>query len=129
MRFLSQCVTLSAAGLLALGAASTAAAQQQQPRDSSIESGAVTSPDTVSTPSTAPSSIDTSRPSVSSDTGSVTSNPSGVSSPSTVSPDTGMTTDTSKGQVSADTALKAKPGLQTGKSPGDSVNARPDSSR
>ena len=114
MRFLSQCMTLSAAGLLALGAASGASAQQQQPRDSSIESGAVTGADTASRPTVG-------SPSVTTDTSSTVPD-SSVSSPSSVSSDTGMTgmaNDTSKSRTSTDTALKAKPGVQTGPAAGD----------
>ncbi|HZM28681.1 MAG TPA: hypothetical protein VFB89_15135 [Gemmatimonadales bacterium] len=149
MRFVSQCMTLSAAGLLALGAASGASAQQQQPRDSSIESGAVTGADTASTPTVSSPSMttdtgstvnsgNTSQPS--SDTGSTsvgspstTNNPPSVSSPSSVSSDTGMTgmvNDTSKSRTSTDTALKAKPGVQTGPAAGDTggVSATTDTS-
>ena len=148
MRFLSQCMTLSAAGLLAVGAASGASAQQQQPRDSSIESGAVTGADTASTPTVG-------SPSTTTDTGSTVnsgnaSQPSSVGQPSTVpdssvsgmssdtnrsavSSDTGMTgvaNDTSKSRTSTDTALKAKPGVQTGPVAGDTggVSATTDTS-
>jgi hypothetical protein len=85
MRIPSRCITLgAAAGLLALGAASVLAAQQQQPRDT-MQTGAVTQTDTLS--------------------------------------QRGMATDTGKAGIGADTALKAKPGLQTGRARGDTGTA------
>jgi hypothetical protein len=122
MRILSKCMTLSAAGLLALGAASAAAAQQQQPRDSSIETGTVTTPDSVNpaaittvTSSTINNS-ETRRPVTAPDSSvsGMTSdtNPSAVS-PNPSSSATAADPNASSG-MSTDTALKAKPGLQTG---------------
>lgn len=92
MRIYSRCITLGAAAGLALGGASVLAAQQQ-PRDTaSRETGAVTRTDTLSQPGMA---ADTSRAGMSRDTGAA---------------------------VRTDTALKAKPGLQTGRARGDSAN-------
>lgn len=122
MRIFSKCMTLSAAGLLALGAASAAAAQQQQPRDSSIETGTVTTPDSVNPPamttdtSSTVNSTDTRRPVTAPDPSvsgmSSDTNPSAVSPNPSPSSTTAVTSSSSG--ASTDTALKAKPGLQTG---------------
>ena len=115
MRSFTRCITVgAAAGLRALGAVSAVAAQQEQPRDTSLETGAVTGTDTGSTPS---ATTDTSRAGMSSDTNQsvLSSDTSGVG----VTSDTGMTADTGQTATSSDTALKAKPGLQTGRARSD----------
>jgi hypothetical protein len=149
MRIYSRCITLGAtAGLLILGGASVVTAQEQQPRDSFTETGAVT--DTAAMPGAI---TDTSMTGVSSDTGltgmkadtalkakpAVQTGPargdsSKVGATDTTAPPSGNVE--KKGAeryrhtgAPSDTALHARPGTQTGKTLGDSTTAKPDSTR
>ncbi len=155
MRIYSRCITLGAtAGLLMLGGVSVLVAQQQEPRDTGTETGAVTATDTAADTTVQPSATrDTGGAGVSADTGQ-----SGLQTDSALKAKPGVQTGPAKGDTGtaratdtmtqpsgevrkkgakgyhhtgapSDTALHAKPGTQTGKTSGDSATAPPDSTR
>jgi hypothetical protein len=87
-----------------LGGASVLTAQEQQPRDSFTETGAISPDMTIDTTSQPAATTDTAaKPGATTDTSM-----------------TGVRSDTGETGMSTDTALKAKPGVQTGPARGDS---------
>jgi hypothetical protein len=140
MRIYSRCITLGAtAGLLMLGGASVLVAQQQEPRDTGTETGAVTTDTSATGVRT-----DTGQAGLSTDT-ALKAKPGVQTGPAKGDTGTAGATDTMtqpSGEVRkegakgyhhtgapSDTALHAKPGTQTGKTSGDSTTAQPDSMR